>query len=138
MYAIRSYYELAIAPVVSDKADAINTISEKYLSQNSICVNHLNTTVITSYSIHYTKLYDAFVIMWIVFGFGIYPFLVADHFVEVAQFVFSADNVIDSFKQEQVGTVGKSLWRHVGKTVSDQQLTCLKSLSFQTEIKLSI
>ena len=50
MYAIRSYYERVL--------DGYDSNSELFLKWKKIIISEINSLVITSYSIHYTKLYD--------------------------------------------------------------------------------
>ena len=61
MYAIRSYYEKLLGPHNLLRISAWEFIANPMNSDGSINsdgVNKVKVIVITSYSIHYTKLYD--------------------------------------------------------------------------------
>ena len=55
MYAIRSYYE-SVSNTTIDEMSLEDL--EKYFIERTLKRHNGNATVITSYSIHYTKLYD--------------------------------------------------------------------------------
>ena len=57
MYAIRSYYDTSLDNIYFSQNNLIEFVNELY-EYNGVRYYFFDETVITSYSIHYTKLYD--------------------------------------------------------------------------------